>query len=223
MIINSEQTQKLLGTSLFADCKADDIDTFIKSLEIVCFSQNERIFTPYNFKRSLAIILNGDVTVKNTAGVLLNTLSSGDCFGAAGLFQNNDDYVSILTASSSGELVFITKEMLTLLFSIEPQIAINYISFLSGRIDFLTRKIQRFTAPSAEIKLAIEILGTAQNDIREIPNGYAELAKSLNMGRASLYRALDLLEEKNTIEKNIKQIIIKDRTKLEVLVHTSMI
>lgn len=74
-----------------------------------------------------------------------------------------------------------------------PVIAFNYIRFLSGRIQFLNRKIDSFTAPGAQQALL--------SYLRQQPGGKSvglsmvKLSEMLNIGRTSLYRAVEQLEQ----------------------------
>ena len=90
----------------------------------------------------------------------------------------------------------------------------SYIAFLSQRIRFLNRKIDSFTAPSAREALLRHLLEIHRDGAAEITGGYSQLARTLNIGRASLYRALDALEAEGCIRRDGKCItILEDPSK----------
>jgi len=67
---------------------------------------------------------------------------------------------------------------------------------LSDKIRFLNRKIAFFTSGSTEKKLAGYILSLPiENNTVKLDMNMSKLASSLDIGRASLYRAFESLEE----------------------------
>ena len=97
-----------------------------------------------------------------------------------------------------------------------PEISLSIISFMSSRIDFLNKKVATFSADSVEEKLAFFLLTEA----KEAENAYfslnlSKLAKTLNTGRASIYRAIDSLVKLSLIKFENKKIYISDLKGLE--------
>ena len=82
-----------------------------------------------------------------------------------------------------------------------------YLVLLSDRVRFLNRKIQCFTAGSAERKLALWLISEDQKSI-VLPSAIASLADMLDLGRASLYRALDKLEDEGLISRSGRTITV---------------
>ncbi len=75
----------------------------------------------------------------------------------------------------------------------------NYLSFLTGRIFYLNRRIDAYTGGSAECRLAMYLLDNQQDGVPPkvtLPFGMNKLAELLGIGRASLYRAMETLEKK---------------------------
>ena len=91
----------------------------------------------------------------------------------------------------------------------------NYLKLLSDKIVYLNRKIAVLTAGSAEKKLASYIYEHMIGSEFIPDTSISELANVLQMGRASLYRALDVLTDKNIIHKQGKRITILDENKLK--------
>ena len=82
-----------------------------------------------------------------------------------------------------------------------PAFRENYIGFLGGRIRFLNRKIGYLTAGSAERRLALYLASLGPGEVRlSIP--FSALSELLDIGRASLYRALDRLEADGQIVRH---------------------
>ena len=170
------------------------------------FKRNECIYDCNNFAKALAILLQGKAEAISNGGVALKGFSAGSVFGAAAVFANNENYVSRIIAKSDCSVLFISEEKLKELFSAFPQIAINYISFLSSKICFLNEKISLFTADSVQSRLYTYL---SQYNSHEKMN-MSKLSSSLRIGRTSLYRALRELEQKNMIvRKDGKVSVLK--------------
>ena len=171
------------------------------------------IFDETHFRRCLGILLSGEVLVeKNTAdGKKLNMsrLHPGDCFGAAAMFHQRGRYASLLTAKKPTEVLFLPQEVITWAMERNSTITENYISYLSGRIWFLSSRISALTAGTAERKLAVYLLEQGTMDV-----SMTDLSQQLNLGRASLYRAVETLEEMGGICREGKTVRILDEEKL---------
>ena len=92
-------------------------------------------------------------------------------------------------------------------------VASAYIAFLSGKIEFLNRKIIAFTAKSADAALAGYLLENGSADA--VPANMSRLAATLGVGRTTLYRAVDALVRVGCIAYDGKEIRILDRDALK--------
>ena len=205
--------QKSFGQWFLADSiPQEQWEALCQRVEPVSFGKGEVIYSPKHFRRCLGVLLSGEAVVQKENGPQLNRLRRGDCFGAAALFAPSEEYVTWVKASKACEIVFLTGQELEELFLNTPETALRYISFLSGRIQFLNRKIDSFTLPSAEASVALWLLDRQRQGRVEAFGGYSRMARELNIGRASLYRCLEQLEEKGAIRKEgpLIQIINQD-------------
>ena len=134
------------------------------------------------------------------------------CFGAAALFGGGGKYVSTVAAELPSEIIFLTEKRLTELFKAYPNIAVNYITFLSDKIRFLNEKISVITCQSAEDTVFQYLLSAKNKDgYAMLPQSMTLLAKMLGLGRASLYRSLDRLEQNGYIKRENNEIkVIKN-------------
>lgn len=166
---------------------------------------------------SPGIMLSGRANVFSTdreREVCLSVLEKGSIFGIAGIFNETDDFISTIICKKACTVAFIAPEAFIGLLENNREFLLGYIRFLNNRISFLNRKIRQFTAGSAERKLAFFLEASAvENEIR-LPYSISRIAEMLDIGRASLYRAIDTLSENGIIEKDGKVITIKDREKL---------
>ena len=181
-------------------------------------ARGQVIYAPHRFRRSLGVLLAGRVQV-GKGELLVSSLGPGDLFGAAALFNDREDYATTLTARAPCKLLFFPQEQVAGLLEAHPELARNYIRYLSGRIRFLDRKIEGLIAGSAERRLAQYLLERQTGGAVVLDCSATGLAARLNVSRASLYRALDSLAAAGAIEKSGRTVKILDPAKLDSLPH----
>ena len=117
--------------------------------------------------------------------------------------------MSVIRATTACRVQFIPEETLRQLFAAYPQTAANYIAFLSDKVRFLNGKIATYTSAGAAGRLYYW-LGANCDEAGHLPAGLTmtKLAKMLNVGRTSLYRALEELEQKGLIEKQNGEFVL---------------
>lgn len=162
------------------------------------------VYAPDRFRRCLGLILRGRVEVRRES-LLMSTLSAGDVFGAAALFSEGADYPTTLTALSPCQTLLLPQECVRRLLRECPSFAEDYAAYLSGRIQFLSQRLEAVSAPSAEGKLARYLLSSGE---AELTLSATQLGRRLGVGRATLYRAFEALEGAGAIARAGKTIRI---------------
>jgi len=176
--------------------------------ECTTFEKGDVIYRPGDCRDSLAIVLRGKVNVYNLScdkPTLLNTIGAGGLFGAAALFSGSRTYFTTVKAASTCELLFLSEAVFLEMLKNDPQISLNYIRFLTGRVGYLNSIINALTAGSAENRLACYLLGQKKNEFT-LPVSCSSLADMLGIGRASLYRAFEHFEKNGTISRSDRHI-----------------
>lgn len=172
------------------------------------YCKGDTIYTPQSAKRALAMVMEGHVRVFH-GHVPTNDLVEGDVFGVAALFGTNEDYPSTIVAGSDCRVMFISQETVVAWMKQVPQVAENYVGFLSDRIRFLNRRLATLTAGQADGKLWRYLLANRdENGVVYVAEGMSALAERLDMGRSSLYRSLDALALAGRIRRDRKRIYI---------------
>ena len=205
-------------TAIFKNM-SDETETILVNLEENVFLVGERIVDAQNFEsfRGLGILLSGKACVfgKNREKeVLLNQLEESDVFGAATVFFSAKEAVSTVLAKTKCSILFIERSHLEKIMEKDFAVASAYIEFLSERVYFLNRKIIGFTAKSADCALADYVLRTA-DETGSLTVNMSGLASSLNIGRTTLYRVLELLCDEGLLAYDGKKMQILDRELLE--------
>ena len=196
---------------LFGGLEEEKCNDILKSLEKPV--KIERLGELYKYG-SVGLLLEGTAKIvrKNEIGksVTMRTIGENEIFGVASVFGEWSEGFSSIIAKTPCKVLYITEEQLKNIFTENPNVAFNYIYFLTDRIRFLNKKIDTFTAESSEEKLYEYLVSHADGENRvKIDFGMAELARRLKIGRSSLYRGIENLEKGNLIKRDKNLFIIR--------------
>ena len=217
MKLNDAEIELVMKTELFRGSPRSVLMRILAVSDCTVgeYSKTDIVFSKTSFTRSLGIVLGGKLRViKENADkrpIVMSTLQSGSMFGAAALFNSQGEYVTQITAIEHSRILFLPQRLIKRMIEREPEIAENYMRYLSERILFLNRKIYFLTAGTAEQRLASFLLDNlSEGEYSEMPMPMHRLADALNMSRASLYRAFDLLIESGAVSKQGKLVCISN-------------
>lgn len=190
-----------------------DIDRFKDRMEIVSANKGKTLMTQKHFSRCLALILKGNASVTkiglNGHKTVINRLSEGDVFGMASLFYEEAEYPSEITAESALRLAVFPKDAVEEAFATSPEFAKAYVTLLSEKILFLNKKISAFSEGDASEKVLRWVLTMANGENEFVlPCSVSKLSQMLGIGRASVYRAFDILQTRGIISREDKKIVI---------------
>ena len=146
---------------------------------------------------------------------ILRTLHRGDLFGIANLYSGGEFFPSHIITESECRILFISGDKFKEFIEGDTKILKNYLSFQSKKIVFLNKKILTFTAGSSERRLAYFIYDNTVEGRFTPPCSMVQLATMLQMGRASLYRAIDSLVSEKIVQKENKNSFLVDKSKLK--------
>lgn len=224
MKLNEIETKLVSKTELFRGLPPSVLTRILAVSDCTAaeYEKNEVVYDKTNFYRSLGIVLEGRLRVtKENADkrpIVMSTLQRGAIFGAAALFNSEPEYATKITAIERSRVLFLPQRLVKRMIEREPDIAENYIRYLSERILFLNRKIYFLTAGTAEQRLAGFLLDNlAVGEFSEMPMTMHRLADALNMSRASLYRAFDELTASGAVSKQGKLVCINNAELLKNL------
>ena len=147
----------------------------------------------------------------------MRLLSEHECFGVAAVFSGDTRYVSYISAKTDCTVLFIPEEVVSKAIERIPRFSRNYITFLTTRIQYLNTLVDAYSSPSVDVGLGRYIVAYVGG--RDVPFNLnmTALSKSLGIGRASLYRALDELENHGLITRENGKINVTDIEKLKEL------
>ena len=180
--------------------------------ELVSFSGGQVVYSPQHFSRRLGVLLSGSLQV--TKGELtVSCLEPGELFGAAALYSDAPQFATTITAKRPSRCLLLPQALVDRLLAEEPSARENYLRYLTGRIRFLSGRLQSLAQPGAEGRLARYLLANARSGSLTCPA--ADLARRLGVSRASLYRAFQTLEAAGLIVRSGKTIAIPSLSALE--------
>lgn len=194
---------------LFRRINSDDILQVLKKADAYTeeFAAKERIPLRKDGKNRIGILLSGEAKVFSSGEgrMLLNRLGEGSLFGVSYLFGKEGADTEICIDKKS-RVLFLEEARSEALWE-HPELRKNLILFLTDRILFLNRKIAFLSEGGAKGKLYRFLLDRADESGRvSLPCSFSELAKVLNVGRASLYRALEKMEAEGILQKEKRSL-----------------
>ena len=207
------EPDRTVAHPLFAGVDQKLLREVLASAEELSPRKGETIYTQERFRRCLGVLLEGRVKV-DKGTLAMSTLRAGDLFGAAALFSGGADYPTTLTAQTDCRILLIPQEGVRRLIREDGGFAERYVTYLSGRIRFLTGRLGALSAVSAEGRLAQYLLSTCGED-GTLTLSAAQLCRRIGVGRATLYRSFEELERAGAIAREGKTIRMTDREKLK--------
>lgn len=205
--------QNILGAHpLFRRVPPDRLEKLAVGSELWTIGRGETAYEPHRFRRCLGVLLSGRLQVRREA-LLVSTLQAGDVFGAAALFNEQEEYPTTLTALEDCRLLLVPQEEIRALLYDCGGFAEDYVIYLSGRIRFLSARLDTVSADRGEGKLARYLLA-AENGTGAVTLSATQLCQRIGVGRATLYRAFEDLESAGVIARSGKTIRITDVKKL---------
>lgn len=219
LIINA-----LKKSVLFKDI---DEDTISELLESIVFTTEE--FKPQNVIAiegdscdRLGIIVKGNIEIhkpfESGQVVTINHFSEGNIFGEALVFSGTHEYPATIIASDHSKVLFISRQDVVELMSMNKTILNNFVGVLSNRILMLNERLTNLSYNSVRKKVANMIL-TAHRKQKTLditlPHSRKKMAELLNIPRPSLSRELINMKNENLIDFHKNQIKILNLKDLE--------
>ena len=167
--MHTDDRRTVSGCFLFADHGLTEAaEAILDRCPIRSYRKGELIYSRDCFERAVGVLLSGEAEVLKGRGVVLNTLSAGDSFGVAGLFTENDRYVSDIRAVRPCRVLLLSAPALEQLFAADNAAALGYYPvFVRAHSAFLNQKLDAFSSSSAEGR----ICGAAAGKYGRLPGG----------------------------------------------------
>ncbi len=190
----------------------DKIPLFTGLFQEELFGEAKEIFLKageqYEIKNSMAVLFRGKVEIYKKKA-FLKKAEAPSVLGLATLFDESHSYISTVIPKSDTTLLIFNNKAVEKMILESHEFSHRLIVLFSEKIRYLNRRIDFYTSQGAEGKLHEFLVAMAKGEedkFVEIP--MSKLSEILDIGRASLYRAIASLEEKGCIKKQGKKIIL---------------
>lgn len=190
---------------LFSGMTPAEQKTAISQLHVSVaeYPDNAVVVSPDCFSPALYYVISGTLAVTQERGnspVLMRLLHPGESFGAAAMFGSCETYPTTIRARSTVRVAAMTEDALQRLFYQYPATAVAHIHFLSGRIRFLNERLDATTGRNVESKVSKYLIDTYGKETCHSDLNMSQVARNLDVGRASLYRLLTQFVEEGLVE-----------------------
>lgn len=213
MALSQEEFSRLSGCPLLYGMEEPLLRQLAERAGRSVFEPGQVVYSPRHFRRCLGIVLSGQLQVsKGTLAV--SQLEPGDLFGAAALYSDEPEFASTITARHPSACLMLEQQLVDRLLAEQSQIRENYLRYLTGRIRFLSGRLQTLAQPGAEGKLARYLLSDGAG---QFTCSATQLSQRLGVSRASLYRAFAALEDSGFIVRTGKTITVANPAGLETV------
>lgn len=218
-IMKPNYNELILNQTLFADCDKQLIEQKLTGGGTIrSFRSGEEMKA--DFSPAVGILLSGRGVIYSAdkeRSTILRFIAPGNMIGVASVFAKEPvNTRTFACGDGKSEMLFIGRDTFEYLLENEPVFRRNLVEFLADRISFLNSKIDCVTAGNAERKLALFIKSapTGEDGCARLGMSMTSLAQTLDLSRASLYRAFDSLEADGAISRTGKTVKILSREKL---------
>ncbi|MDO5718601.1 MAG: Crp/Fnr family transcriptional regulator [Tissierellia bacterium] len=198
----------LAHCELFKGLDYKHIENFLSLVpsSIKEYAEGEYIWTPFRFNSQLGIVLEGDVIVYKSLccgnEFTINRLDAGNLIGLSCVWGNYDLFPAYVEAKSKCKILFLPQESLIKLFELNSQIFNNFMNYVDKRLHYLINKVELLAISNTKEKVLFYLCQQAKIHGGLIKINKSQLLNQLAISHASLYRALEQLEQDHYIKRH---------------------
>ena len=215
--------ETLKASPLFKGLETEDINSLInsRSHQIKQFSNKEVLAYAGEKVEKAMILLEGKLQGEmiDFAGnsLKIEEMEPPQMVAAAFLYGPQSVFPVNLSAISEGKMLIIYKNDFTQLLSADQRVLSNYLNIISGKAQFLSRKITFLSFKTIKEKIAYYLLQNFKsgNQIITINQSQKGLAEMLGVARPSLARTISEMEADQLIKWERNQVEIVDLKSLQ--------
>ena len=219
-----EIVKKLEKNELFNNVDKTKMLKILGNLKysIVSYKKGEVIFQEEEICSAIGLIIDGTINIEriypNGKSLVMSKFKDGDVFGEALLFSKVNKYPATVIALSDCKVLYLTKNEIIKLFSVENKLMENFMMLLSEKIIILNNKIRSISLKSVRQKVVDYILCEYMNEKNEeikLKYSKEEIANDIGIPRPSLSRELIKLRDEGLINFSRNKITILNIEELE--------
>lgn len=211
---------------LFKNVKRDSILNSINLVDFIIrdYKAEDIIALEDDDCNSIGIILEGNIEIHKSYStgkiVIISHFKEGNIFGEALVFSGKHKYPANIISIDNSKIMFLDRDVIIKLMTINEHILNNFVSILSNRILMLNDRLTNLSLDTLRKKITNVLLleyGRQKSQYITLPYSRKKMAELLNTPRPSLSRELVKMKEDNLIDfyKNkIKIINLKELEKV---------
>lgn len=219
-----DKIDALKNSIIFKNVEEDDIIKILDSINytIKFFHKDENIAIEEDPCNSLGIIISGNVEIQKIFAsgkvITIDRLKQGNIFGEVIIFSSIKKYPATITAVQEASIMFISKEEILRLCSLNSKFLNNFMSLLSNKILMLNKKIKNLSYNSIRQKISsylLEEYSRTESLNLKLNISRKEMAELLGVPRPSLSREMIKMKEEGLIDFNRNIVEILEEEALE--------
>ena len=167
-------------------------------------------------ERGMMMLLTGSVLIEKQSAdgryLRMREVWPPQAINVSALLAQPPREVSRLSTPDGCRAVELSRALVTQALMEGGTFSVNLVEFLLGRVVFLNKKITALSGHTAASRLELYL---AENAVQkdgvsqvQLPFSLSEFAEHLCVGRASLYRTLDAMEEQGRIRRKGRTIYL---------------
>jgi len=203
---------------LFAGLEVQDINSLINKVlyQVRCFSNSEVLaYSGESVEKAMILLegkLKGEMIDFAGSSLKIEELDPPQMVAAAFLYGHQSFFPVNLSALSDGKILIIYKKQFTQLLSLDQRVLSNYLNIVSGKAQFLSRKITFLSFKTIREKIAFYLLNHLKpgNMVLQLNQSQKSLAEMFGVARPSLARTISEMEEEKIIRWDRFQIVVVD-------------
>lgn len=209
---------------LFRSLDRDEIKKLLSTLKynIKHYDKDQTIAIEGDDCHSLGIIIKGNIEIHKSFSsgkvVTINHFEEGNIFGEALVFSGSHSYPATLISTNNTELMFISREDIVEMMSLNKTVLHNFMGVLSNRILMLNERLTNLSYDTVRKKIANILLleyARQRSCNLTLPYSRKKMAELLNIPRPSLSRELMNMKEDGLIDFYKNKFKILDLKLLE--------
>ena len=167
-------------------------------------------------ERGMMMLLTGSVLIEKQSAdgryLRMREVWPPQAINVSALLAQPPREVSRLSTPDGCRAVELSRALVTQALMEGGTFSVNLVEFLLGRVVFLNKKITALSGHTAASRLELYL---AENAVQkdgvsqvQLPFSLSEFAENLCVGRASLYRTLDAMEQQGRIRRKGRTIYL---------------
>jgi len=209
---------------LFQNVDETELQAIFKEInaKTETYSKNQTIALEGDSCTSIGIVLEGTVEIQKIflSGKILtiNKMSQGDIFGEVIVFSKLKVYPSTIAASSKSVILFINRNDISRMCSMNTDVLMNFMGLLSGKILMLNNKIKNLSFDTLREKICSYLMDEylkQKNKELILPLSRKEMAEYLGVQRPSLSREFINMKDEGLIDFERNNVTLLDIPAIE--------